>query len=69
MANYKTVFLGTESSETQDHELLCYANDANEIFIQISMLGWENSFICLDESTAIKLSKTLRTHINIIKQD
>lgn len=67
MANYKTVFLGTARSETEQHELSCYSNSNNEIFIQIE--GDSVEYICLDESTSIKLAKTLRTHINLIKND
>jgi len=67
MANYKTVFLGTERSETNQHELVCYPNTSSEIFIEIQ--GDVTEFICLDVSTAIKLAKTLRTHINVIKDD
>jgi len=65
MANYKTVFLGTERSLTNQHELVCYSNTSNEIFIEIQ--GDVVEFICLDKSTAIKLAKTLRTHINLIQ--
>ena len=71
MANYKTVFLGTEKSNTYSNELQCYQNTMGEIFINITDTSIQNDyneqFICLDISTAIKLSKTLRTHINLIK--
>ena len=72
MANYKTVFLGSEKSETTDRELQCYDNTIGEIFISITNTSIENDyneqFISLDISTAIKLAKTLRTHINLIKE-
>jgi hypothetical protein len=64
MANYKTVFLGT--GKTNDCELQCFALNNNEIFISL-----EDNYIqhiCIDISTAIKLAKTLRTHINIAKE-
>ena len=71
MANYKTVFLGTEKSNTYSNELQCYQNTMGEIFINIKDTSIQHDcneqFICLDISTAIKLSKTLRTHINLIK--
>ena len=66
MANYKIVFQGTECSETEHHELQCYFNEAGEIYLSIESDGIQH--ICLDISTAIKLSKTLRTHINLAKE-
>ena len=71
MANYKTVFLGSEKSEMTERELQCYDNSINEIFISITntSIDFDNEqFISLDISTAIKLAKTLRTHINLIKE-
>ena len=65
MANYKIVFHGTERSKTNKTELECFVNTDGEIFISL-----EDNYpqhICLDVSTAIKLSKTLRTNINIAK--
>ena len=71
MANYKTVFLGTEESKTEQHELRCFANSLSEITIEIRDADadhqWGTQNISIDISTAIKLSKTLRTHINLIK--
>jgi len=67
MANIKLSFLGTERSETNQHELQCYANNFDEIFIKIE--GDVVEHICLDVSTAIKLAKTIRTNINLIKED
>ena len=68
MANIKLVFCGTETSETKDHELQCYRNSNDEVFIQIETPNEYPSFICLDASTAIKLSKVLRQSINEIKE-
>ena len=68
MANIKLTFLGTKESETEDHSLQCFANTNNEIYISIDVEDYPPSFICLDVSTSIKLSKTLRTEINKIKE-
>lgn len=69
MANIKILFNGTENSETQEHKLECFANSNNEIYIEIdSGCNEVPDFICLDKSTAIKFSKTLRTEINKIKE-
>lgn len=62
MANIKTVCLGTERSKTEQHQIEIYNNIYNEIYICIS--GDTIEHICLDKSTAIKLSKILRTEIN-----
>ena len=68
MANTKLMFYGTEQSKTEDHVLQCYSNPYNEIYIEIHMDDNGNpSWVVLDESTAIKLAKTLRTEINKIK--
>ncbi len=66
MANIKIAFLGTEESKTNSHELECFINSKNHIYIGITTGDDEyyNSWICLDKSTAIKLAKTLRTEIN-----
>jgi hypothetical protein len=71
MANTKLIFCGTERSKTEEHELVCYFNNFNEIFIEIDCLdgGDIPAYICLDKSTAIKLAKTLRTHINFISEE
>jgi len=66
MANIKFVFQGTENSK--EHELQCYANTSNEIFISIDMGVNYPAWISLDESTAIKLAKKLRAEINKIKE-
>ena len=68
MANTKLIFYGTEDSETDSHELICYANNRNQIFIKIDMENWA-SFIRLDKSTAIKFAKTLRTEINKMEEE
>ena len=66
MANVKLIFLGSDLSETQDHELRCFMNTNNEVYIEINIEGFPSHFICLDKSTAIRFSKTLRTEINKI---
>ena len=65
MANYKIACLGTERSGTQEHEIEIWSTIHNEIYISIS--GDSMEIICLDKSTAIKLSKILRTEINKIQ--
>jgi hypothetical protein len=67
MANYELVFFGTETSGTLTVTLKCYKNEMDEIYIELNdRLTDSNVFISLDKSTAIKLSKTLRTEINKI---
>lgn len=69
MANVKLIFSGTEISRTSEHELVCFVNDNDEIFIELDT-GEDDlptSFICFDKSTAIKFAKTLRTEINKIE--
>ena len=71
MANYKTIFFGTEQSKTDENSLQCYRNQNNEIYIEIAESHGPNSgfpsTICLDKTTAIKFAKTVRTHINQIE--
>ena len=71
MANTKLIFYGTEKSETNEHEVICYLNDKNEIYFELSIPYFEplKAFICFDKSTAIKLAKTLRTEINKIEEE
>lgn len=70
MANTKLVFCGTEESGTQDVELVCYMNDKDQIYIQISdptqNPSFNYQFICLDKSTAIKLHRELKKQISYI---
>ena len=73
MANYKTVFLGTEESSTQNMELECFVNKNGEIAICIDDKDhydpvYARTKICLDKSTAIKFAKSLRSSINLIDQ-
>ncbi len=66
MSNHKIIFLGSESSE--NHELECYRNDNNEIFISIDMkYNQVNDWITLDRATAIKLSRVLKAEISKIQ--
>ena len=62
MANVKLSFYGTEN--TEDTFLECFYNTNNEIYICIEENDRPPSHITLDKSTAIKLSKTLRTEIS-----
>ena len=59
------VFKGSEKSKTTEHELECFNNQHNEIFIAIK--GYSDEFIALDVQTAIKFSKQLRKSISNIK--
>ena len=66
MSNHKIIFLGSELSE--NHELECYHNDRNEIFISIDMkYNQVNDWITLDRATAIKLSRVLKAEISKIQ--
>ena len=62
----KTIFYSTERSGV-DYELECFVNDFDEIFICIERENDYPSYVCLDKSAAIKLSKVLRTEINKIQ--
>jgi hypothetical protein len=68
MANVKLSFCGTTESDTDQHELQCYANLRGEMFIMIDMKDemFQPSFICLDKETAIKLSRELRKQISYL---
>lgn len=67
MGNYKLVFGGTEASNTLDHELTCFINANNELFIEI--LGDTQSYICLDRATAIKFHRELKKQISFIRDE
>ena len=67
MGNVRLIFGGTEISETKEHSLQVFANNRNELFISIDMESMRESFICLDKSTAIKLSKELRKQIALLE--
>jgi hypothetical protein len=67
MSNYKIIFIGTERSETNEHELEAFATNNDEIYVCIDMGVEQYSYLCLDKSTAIKFAKTLRTEINKIQ--
>lgn len=66
MSNHKIIFLGTENSE--NHQLECYHNDNDEIFISIDM-GYNEitDWITLDKATAIKLVRVLKAEISKIQ--
>ena len=69
MANVKLIFQGTKKSNTSGTELECFWNKQNEVTISINDNGdLYPTMISLDVSTAIKLSKTLRTAINEAKE-
>jgi len=68
MANIKLVFQGTEKSGTSVHELVCYANDKGELFIEIKMDEYESSFICLCKDTAEAFLKNLEGEIQHLEE-
>jgi len=63
------IFYGSEKSETNEHELRCFCNTHQEIYLAIEMNHTYEHFICLDKSTAIKLSKELRKQIALIEDE
>jgi len=67
MANIKLVFQGTDVSETNEHELVAYANTRNEIYLSIDCDSNYPSFICLDKATAVKLVKELKLQISYLQ--
>ena len=66
MSNHKIIFLVTENSE--NHQLECYYNDNDEIFISID-IGYNEitDWITLDKATAIKLVRVLKAEISKIQ--
>lgn len=68
MANIKIVFQGTEDTKTEKHEMECFLNTSGSITLKLIDSSNYQSAICLDVSTAIKFSKTLRTEINKAKE-
>jgi hypothetical protein len=69
MPNVKLLFCGTEQSETQEHQLQCYSNTNNEIYIGIDgdvNNDYFKGFLCLDKSTAIKLHRELKKQISFL---
>jgi len=56
MSNIKLLFIGTERSNNQS-EPQCYVNDYNELYL------------CLDKSTAIRPVKELKKQINFLEND
>jgi hypothetical protein len=69
MANIKLVFQGTDVSGTEHHELECFYNTKNQIFLSIDMGDYPSSFICLDKATAVKLVKHLKLQISYIESE
>jgi hypothetical protein len=69
MANVKLIFheKGTEK------QLQCYANNFNEIYIEILDNDYENSYniqsISLDKNTAIRLVRELKKQIGFLESE
>lgn len=68
MGNYKLVFSGAKGSNTENHDLVCYHNVFNNIFIEIDMDGHIPCYIALDKATAIKLHRELKKQISFIEE-
>ena len=62
------VFSGSEKSGTENHKLKTFSNTENEIYLEVDIIGYSNSFICLDRETAIKFSKELRKQISYLDE-
>jgi hypothetical protein len=69
MANIRLKFYGTEKSETEEHSLVAYCNINKEIYLCIDMPNYEQSFICLDKSTAVRLVRELKKHIGYLESE
>jgi hypothetical protein len=69
MANVKLIFRGTESSGTEYHELVTFANTNQQIYICIEMDNNYPSFICLDKSTAVRLVRELKKQIGYLESE
>ena len=67
MENVKLVFTGTERSETERHELICYATINQEILIGIEEGNYPMSIVYLNKETAVRLSKELKKQIGYIE--
>ena len=64
MGSVKLIFQGYNSVDDEStSELECYLNSNNEIYISIDMGDMPASWICLDKSTAVCLSKELKKQI------
>ena len=69
MARSKLLFYGAEGSDSESSELECLCGTSGEyIFLSISD-NRGDKWIALDKSTAIKLSKTLKTEISKIIEE
>ncbi len=70
MARFKEILYGSVKSKSDEHELECYANATDEIYISMDCDdGLPKSWIVLDIPTAIKLNRILRREINTIKDN
>ena len=66
MANIKMLFYGTETHNTEHTYVECFANDHNEIFIQVEMDSCPASYLSLDKETAIKFQRELKKQISFL---
>jgi hypothetical protein len=68
MANVKLIF----HERATEKQLECYANDFNEIYIEIldNEIAMNNfQSICLDRSTAIRLVRELKKQIGFLESE
>lgn len=67
---FKKVFTGTKDSGTDNHNLVTYTNQDNEIYINICVDPDDpmyNGWVCLDKETAIQLVKELKKSIGYLE--
>ena len=67
----KTIYLSDDPKI--NHELVCFNNTFNRIFIEITDsddgTGYGSMFITLDKSTAIRFVKDLKRHIAQLEEE
>lgn len=61
------IFTGSERSKTDEHQLQCYWNGFNEIFVQIEINNFDGGFICLDLETAKNFRDQITAEILILE--
>lgn len=71
MANIKLIFQGSELSSSDKTELICEVNVFNEILISIKdteiQHDYNEQFICLNKSTAVRLVRELKKQIGLME--
>jgi len=64
MEGVRIKFYGTKDSKS--HNLEVYCNNRNDIFLNISMPEFQDSWIALNKATAVQLVKKLKLEISKI---